>query len=119
MSQRESIGDVSLQQWRGVNQRLQPTLVPDGFFSDVRGVMFGYGENAERLPGKVASGFLGTPILGIFAFGQIAILQTIDSVITIPLSEIFGGEILPLPTIDDNNDLPILDSNNEIILANS
>lgn len=79
MSQRETKQPGSLQQWKGVNQRLQPTLVPDGFFSDARGVFFGFGENAERMPGKSLAGILPKAVLGIFVFNAKALIQTLDA----------------------------------------
>lgn len=89
MSQRETVGPKSLQQWRGVNQRLQPTLVPDGFFSNASGVYFGYGDNAERLPGKTLTARINEPVLVIFTFNNLVLIQTLNTVRMVPLSELF------------------------------
>lgn len=78
MSQRETQLSISLQQWRGVNQRTSPTLVQDGFFVMSRGVFFGLGENAERIPGKKLSGRLPQAIFQIYQFGDAVLIQTFD-----------------------------------------
>lgn len=88
MSNRETQLAISLQQWRGVDQRTSPTLVQEGFFVFSRGVYFGLGDNAERVPGKTLSVKLPGPILQIFQFGSNAIIQgygQIDFVDTVSL----------------------------------
>lgn len=81
MPQRESIGETTINKWKGVNQRVQPTLVPDGFFSSSFGVYFGLGDNAQRLPGKVLKSLLAGPVFHIKPWGGFAIVQLKDSVI--------------------------------------
>lgn len=78
MSRRETQIQISLQQWRGVDQRTSPVLVQDGFFVMSRGVFFGLGENAERVPGKVLSQYMVDPVFNIFQFGDKVLIQTID-----------------------------------------
>lgn len=90
MSQRESLSAGSLQQWRGVNQRLQPTLVPDGFFSDARGIYFGYGENAERLRGKDLAGRVDEAVLNIFTFNNVVLVQTLTKLRIISIADLLA-----------------------------
>lgn len=85
---RETEGPQVIQQWKGVNQRLQPTLVPDGFFSIAYGVYFGLGNNAERIGGKVTSGKLTEAVFNIHVLNDIAILQLRSSTVTVPLSDL-------------------------------
>jgi len=92
---RETISNNALEQWKGVNQRLQPTTVPDGFFTFAKGVYFGLGENASRLPGKKLAGKINEPIFGITILGQIAILQTLNAVKTVPLASLLNNTITP------------------------
>lgn len=99
MSQRETNIDVSLQQWRGVNQRLQPTLVPDGFFSDARGMYFGFGENAERLPGKVLAGRLVSPVLFLFILQDKVLIQTLDALLMTDVSELMALSLTYQPGV--------------------
>lgn len=80
---RETIEATVLEQWKGVNQRLQPTTVPDGFFTMSKGIYFGLGDNAERLPGKVVTTKVTGPVVNIYGFGKFAILQLKDSVVMI------------------------------------
>lgn len=75
MSRRETQIAVSLQQWRGVDQRTSPTLVQDGFFVSARGVYFGLGDNAERVPGKQLSGKLEAAVLQVSQFGNNVLVQ--------------------------------------------
>lgn len=75
MSRRETQLTVSLQQWRGVDQRTSPTLVQDGFFVMSRGVYFGLGDNAERVPGKALAGKLAKAVLQISQFGNNVLVQ--------------------------------------------
>lgn len=93
MSERETKLAGDLQQWRGVNQRLQPTLVPHGYFSFVKGIYFGIGDNAERLSGKVASGNLLAPILQIFQFGELTLIQTSVSLLSVTTKELVNFDI--------------------------
>lgn len=78
MPEREIRQVASLQQWRGVDQRTQATLVKDGFASFSAGLFFGLGDNAERLPGKTLSLVLPSPIFHIQPFGSGALVQTLD-----------------------------------------
>lgn len=88
MSERESQTSSSLQQWRGVDQRSQPTLVQDGFFMMSRGVFFGFGENAERIPGKALKMLLDDPIFNIVQCGDVTFIQNFDSLQMIPTAEL-------------------------------
>ena len=87
---RETIEQTVLEQWRGVNQRLQPTIVPDGFFTFAKGVYFGLGDNATRVAGKTVTYKFSSPIYNIVAWGPFAILQLEDSVamLTSPEQEV-------------------------------
>jgi hypothetical protein len=78
---------TSIQHWKGVNQRLQPTLVPDDFFSWSKGVYFGLGDNAQRIFGKVLLNKLDGPIFNIFPWGEFAIVQQQDSLLLITTTE--------------------------------
>lgn len=55
-----------------------------------RGLFFGLGDNVERLPGKRAAGLLDGPVYNIFPFGDIALVQTVDALWRVPISEISG-----------------------------
>ncbi len=84
---RETIEQTVLEQWRGVNQRLQPTIVPDGFFTFTKGVYFGLGDNATRVAGKTVTYKFSSPIYNIVAWGPFAILQTSDAVVMLTSPE--------------------------------
>jgi hypothetical protein len=80
MPHRETKQKNVINKWEGCNQRLQPTLVPDGFFTFAKGVQFGLSSNAERLTGKQVYDKLSGPIFNITAWGEFAIVQLKDSV---------------------------------------
>ncbi len=86
--QRETQGGASLNQWKGINQRTQPTLVQDGFFTEGRGVFFGLGDNAERIPGKRLSGQLDRSIFSITPFQGLLFIQGYDTLSLIPKEEV-------------------------------
>lgn len=88
MSERETRVDNVLQQWRGVDQRTQPTLVKDGFFVMTRGVYFGLGGNAERVPGKVLSLLSDEPVFNIVQFGDKILIQGLTELVMADLSDL-------------------------------
>lgn len=88
MSERETRVDSVLQQWRGVDQRTQPTLVKDGFFVMARGVYFGLGGNAERIPGKTLSTLMAQPVFNIVQVGQKVIIQGLTTVWICDISDL-------------------------------
>ncbi len=92
---RETIATNVLNQWKGVNQRLQPTVVPDGFFTFAKGIYFGLGENATRIEGKQASGYIAEPVVQITVIGQLAMLQTLNAVKTVLLSDLINFTVTP------------------------
>lgn len=95
---RETQLDISLQQWRGVDQHTQPTLVRDGFFVMARGVFFGLGGNAERIPGKRLAGLLESAVFQLHQFGDKVIVQTLDAVQMLTVEELVDFDItLPIP----------------------
>lgn len=94
MSQRETQVQSSLQKWKGVNQRTQPTLLEDGFFSMSQGIYFGLGDNAERIPGKQLAGYLqGLSIFNIFQFGNISFIQTKTKLFSVPTSDLINFSV--------------------------
>ena len=95
MPVRETIGDQVVQEWKGINQRLQPTLVPDGFFSVALGLYFGLGDNATRVEGKKTAGKLTEAIFNIHVLGKVAILQLKNSVVTVPLTDLLNFTVVP------------------------
>lgn len=115
MAQRETILAAVLQQWRGINQRTQPTLVQDGFFVMARGVFFGLGDNAERIPGKKLAGALTFPIFNICVFGDNVLVQGISSLSILPISDLLAGTILPDPKIMDETGDFVEDETGDII----
>lgn len=102
MSQRETQISGSLQQWKGVDQRSQPTLVQDGFFMMSKGMLFGFGDNVERMPGKRLSTKMDDAIVSIVQFGRIAFLQTLASgVWMVPIEELVLFDIILQPGMPD------------------
>jgi hypothetical protein len=98
MSERETSTGDSIQRWKGVNQRTQPTLVKDDFFTSSRGLYFGP-EGVIRLFGKRLVGKLDGPVFGIFVFGAFAMVQTTTKLWSIPIDEITSFAILQYPSI--------------------
>jgi hypothetical protein len=102
MPQRETLKPNVLEHWKGVNERKQPTLVPDDFLSASRGVYFGRGDNCVRIEGKVLTSFLPTAVLNFTVLGELAVLQLLGSVVTIPLSQLLGYlPVFPTPTPEE------------------
>lgn len=98
MSERETLSGDVIQRWKGVNQRTQPTLVPDDFFTSSRGLYFAtYG--VVRLDGKHLVGRLDGPVFSIFQFGKFAFVQTTTKLWSIPIAEIANFFVLQLPEI--------------------
>lgn len=93
MSNRETQIGSSIQQWRGVDQRTSPTLVQDGFFVFSRGVYFGLGDNAERVPGKTLSVKLSGPILQIFQFGSNTIIQSYGQIDFVDTASLINKDV--------------------------
>lgn len=93
MSRRETQLAISLQQWRGVDQRTSPTLVQEGFFVMSRGVYFGLGDNAERVPGKSFAGLMPSAVLSMYALGDQVIIQTLGATWLSPLSELIALDL--------------------------
>lgn len=93
MSERETILSVSLQQWRGVDQRTSPVRVQEGFFVMSRGVYFGLGDNAERIPGKALSGRLDFAALQIYQFGNQIVIQGLGKLWMVDAISLFNREI--------------------------
>lgn len=87
---RETQQPSVLNQWKGINQRIQPSLVPDGFFTFAKGVYFGLGDNCERLTGKKTAGKLSAPIFNIAIHGKIAMLQTMNQVLMVPVADLLN-----------------------------
>ena len=100
MSRRETQIDGELQQWRGVDQRTSPVLVQEGFFVMSRGVFFGLGENAERIPGKVLAALLEDPVFNLVQFGSKVLIQTMDDLLMCDVSDLMGGDFPP-PIVED------------------
>lgn len=94
MSQRETQVGSSVQLWKGVNQRIQPTLVPDGYFTMASGVIFGFESgNITRLAGKKAAGKLTSPVLSIFQLGDITIIQKLDGLVMASTADLIAFAI--------------------------
>lgn len=108
MSNRESIIQNEIHSWKGVDQRSQPTLVPQGYVTNARGCFFGLGENAERLPGKRLAGKLDGPIFMLFSFEDATLIQTLDTLYIVPTIELLELAII-------NNLHVILDSDGEFV----
>lgn len=81
MPRRETQLKGSLNKWEGVNQRVQPTLVPDGFFFFAKGVHFGLNSNVERLEGKVLKDKIPAPVYSLTPWGNFVIVQIEDSLL--------------------------------------
>lgn len=92
MSERETKLSISLQQWRGVDQRTSPVRVQDGFFVMSRGVYFGLGDNAERIPGKQLAGKLDLAALQIYQFGNNVMMQGLGRLWMIDSASLFAGD---------------------------
>lgn len=88
MSNRETQLPSSIQKWKGVDQRIQPTLVQDGFFVMSRGVYFGLGDNAQRLEGKLVSAFMGEPIFSLTICGDLLLIQTLNNLYMTPIASL-------------------------------
>lgn len=109
---RETQQQTSLQQWRGIDQRTQPTLLRDGFFSSSRGLFFGLDGAAERISGKALAFRFVDAILNeveevysIFQFGDIALVQTISQtqeaakLYFVSIAELYALTIPPQPGV--------------------
>lgn len=99
MSERETQISISLQQWRGVDQRTSPTRVQDGFFVMSRGVFFGLGENAERVPGKRLSGLMDDAVFNLVQFGDRVLVQTMTKLLIGDVSEFVGFDLTFTPDV--------------------
>lgn len=98
MSERETLSGDSIQRWKGVNQRTQPTLVEDGFFTGSIGLFFNT-DGVIRLDGKKLAGNIGKPVFSIFQVDKIALLQTTTQLLIIPIEELNGFAIVQLPQL--------------------
>ena len=81
MPHRETLQQSVINKWEGCNQRVQPSLVPDGFCSFAKGVQFGLGSNAERLSGKTVTDRIPAPVYNLTPWGNFAIVQIDNAVL--------------------------------------
>lgn len=98
MSERETLSGDSVQRWKGVNQRTQPTLVEDGFFTGCTGLYFNT-DGVIRLNGKKLAGNIGQAVFMIFQLDKIALLQTTSQLLAIPIEELLGFSLIQLPGV--------------------
>lgn len=90
--QRETQTTTTLQGWKGINQRAQPTLVSDGYFTSARGVFFGLENAAERLPGKTLSSLITQPIFGLAVIGDNVVIQGLTTEWIISIADLLAGD---------------------------
>lgn len=88
-SQRETQKSAIAQNWKGVDQRTQPTLVAEGYFIMSYGTIVGFADGGiERLPGKKLAIKIAGPIVNVIQFGDITFIQRLNSLAIIPTSEL-------------------------------
>lgn len=99
MPERELVATNVINWWKGVDQRTQPTLVQDGFFSMTRGTYFGFGDNCIRLPGKKLSTQLPSSILVLFPIqiGTITIIQTLGVLYVVDTASLLAFDPTLIP----------------------
>ena len=97
MSERETRFQTNQQNWKGVDQRTQPTLVKDDFFVMSKGVLFGSGDNAERLPGKALAFLLPQGVFNIVQFGNMVFIQTFAALQMVSVEELLSGIVIAPP----------------------
>lgn len=102
MSQREIRSPSQLQQWKGVDQRSQPTLVQNGFFVMARGVIFGLSENVERISGKKLALLVDSSIFNLSQFNKNVFVQTKESLRMISVEELINFEETPVSPLTNN-----------------
>lgn len=88
MPEREIKGKSSNDRWVGTDQRSQPTIVSGGFVTWSKGVSWGINGDVERITGKRTKLKLADAALNIFQLNKIAIVQGLNTVYIVPVSEL-------------------------------
>lgn len=101
MSQREHRVDTEIASFRGVNERLEATLLDTSLVSSSRNIYFGLDGVASRIEGKQLAGILNHPIINIHQFGDRVLIQTTEDLQMIPLQDLLAGTFIVLPGTPD------------------
>lgn len=66
---------TTVETYRGMNERVIPGNLENGEYTRTKGVIFREGR-ATRMQGKALKAVLTDPVLSIFQFGQVVLIQT-------------------------------------------
>lgn len=99
MSNREHRIDSEIASFRGVNERMEATLLDNALVSSSRNIYFGLDGVASRIEGKRLAGLIDFPIVNIHQFGERVLIQTTDNLQMISLSDLLSGNFLVLPGV--------------------
>jgi len=66
---------TTVEVYRGMNERTIPANLENGEYTRTKGVSFREGR-ASRIPGKKLKEVVGDPVLRIYQFGNIVLVQT-------------------------------------------
>jgi hypothetical protein len=88
MPERQISGKPLTDRWVGTDQRTQPTIVSGGFVTWSKGVAWGVDGEVQRITGKRTKLKLTDAALNIFQLNKIAIVQGLNTVYIVPVSEL-------------------------------
>lgn len=74
-------------QWKGVNERIEPVLLPEDIYSQVDGLVYRHGMGC-RVNGKLALYKFDSAVCNIANFVSIIIVQTLNAIYTIPIADL-------------------------------
>lgn len=101
MSNREHQVTTQIGSFRGVNERMEATLLDTSLVSNSRGIYFGLDGVASRIEGKLFAGILPFPVINFHQFGDRVLIQTTENLQILNLSDLLAGTFVTLPGTPD------------------
>lgn len=97
MSQREFNIGTQISSLRGVNERMEATLLDNSLVSSSRNVYFNVDGVASRIEGKRLLGVIPGTIVNLYQFDENVLIQTLENLHIIKLTDLLSGNFITLP----------------------
>lgn len=101
MSNRELVTKAEISSLRGVNERMESTILQDDLVSNSRNIYFGIDGVATRIEGKILSGKFDESVVHMQQFGSQVLIQTLSDLRIVSVQELIELQFTYLPIIPD------------------